>query len=95
MTLAVITRLVVGPGSATLPASMASVEDQPDLVGVADFEVVTDDVFEEDPAGDRGVEHLGQGELGLQDRHVVAVASSPVVVGERVRQDRHRLSTKA
>ena len=29
----------------------AAVEDQPDLVGAADVEVVADDVFEEDPAG--------------------------------------------
>ena len=28
----------------------APVEDQPDLVGAADVEVVADDVFEEDPA---------------------------------------------
>jgi hypothetical protein len=31
------------------------------------------------------VQHLGQGELGLQDRQVVAVAGGPVRGGERVR----------
>jgi len=48
-------------------------------------------VFEEDPAGDGGVQHLGQGELGLQDRDVVAVASGPIGVGERPGQDRQPL----
>src|SRR3954454_18894643 len=38
----------------------APVEDQPDLIGAADVEVVADDVFEEDPASQGGVEHLGQ-----------------------------------
>ncbi len=46
----------------------ASAEDQTDLVGTADVEVVVQDPFEEDPPGDRAVEHLGQRELGLQDR---------------------------
>ena len=52
----------------------AAAEDQPDLVGSADVEIVADDVFEEDPAGHGCVEHLGQGELRLQDRDLVAVA---------------------
>jgi hypothetical protein len=60
-------------------------EDQPDLVGPADVEVVADDVFEEEPASDRGVEHLGERELGLQDRDVVAVAGGPVRGSEWVR----------
>ena len=64
-----------------------AVEDQADLVGAADVEVVADDLFEEHPARDRFVEHLGQRELGLQDRQVVAVAGGPIGGGERVRQD--------
>ena len=37
------------------------------------------------------VQHLGQGELGLQDRKLIPVAGVPVGVGERVRQDRQPL----
>jgi hypothetical protein len=37
------------------------------------------------PTRDRCVEHLCQGELGLQDRQVVAVAGGPIGRGERVR----------
>ena len=45
----------------------AAVEDQLHLVGAADVEVLADDLLEEDAAGDRAVEDLGEGELGLQD----------------------------
>ena len=45
-------------------------------------------MFEEHPPGDRPVQDLGQGELGLADRNVVAVAGLPVRGGERVRQAR-------
>ena len=58
--------------------SDGGVEDETDLIGAADVEVVADDLLEEDPTRDRCVEHLGQGELGLQDRHVVAVAGGPI-----------------
>ena len=46
-----------------------------------------DDLLEEDPPGHRLVQHLGQGELGLQDGDVVAVAGGSVGRAERVRQD--------
>jgi hypothetical protein len=49
----------------------AAPEDQADAVGTAQIEVVADDLFEEDPPGDWLVEHLGQGELRLQDGDVV------------------------
>jgi len=49
-------------------------------------EVVADDVFEEHPPGDRPVQDLGQGELGLQHGDVVEVAGLAVGGGERVRQ---------
>ena len=88
MTPSVITRVRNGPGVGRWPATdQRAVEDQGDLVGAADVEVVADDLFEEHPSRDRFVEHLGQGELGLQDRQLVAVARGPVVGGERVRQD--------
>ena len=79
------------PGPGTVPVSREAaadrtgVEDETDLIGAADVEVVADDLLEEDPTRDRCVEHLGQGELGLQDRQVVAVASGPIGRGERMR----------
>jgi hypothetical protein len=65
----------------------AAVEDQADAVGAAEVEVVVDDLLEEDPPRHRTVEHLGEGELGLQDRDVVAVAGRPVLRAEGVRQE--------
>ena len=44
------------------------------------------------PAGHRPVEHLGEGELRLQDREVVAVAGGAVRGRERVRQERQPLA---
>jgi hypothetical protein len=41
-------------------AADASIEDQADLVGAADVEVVVQDLLEEDPPGHRTIEHLGQ-----------------------------------
>jgi hypothetical protein len=70
----------------------SAVEDQADLVGAADVEVVADHLLEEDPAGDRAVQRLGQGELGLQDRQVIPVAGGAVGRTERVRQDRQPLA---
>ena len=66
-------------------ADRTGVEDETDLIGGADVEVVADDLLEEDPTRDRCLEHLGQGELGLQDRQVVAVAGGPIGRGERMR----------
>jgi len=66
-------------------ADRTGVEAETDLIGAADVEVVADDLLEEDPTRGRCVEHLGQGELGPQDRQVVAVASGPIGRGERMR----------
>jgi hypothetical protein len=65
-------------------ADQAAVEDQTDLVGAADVQVVADDLFEEDPPRHGPVQHLGQGELSLQDRYVVPVPGVTVLAGERV-----------
>ena len=54
--------------------------------GLAQIEVVPDDLLEEDPPGHRLIEHLGQGELRLQDGDVIPVARGPVGGAERVRQ---------
>ena len=56
------------------------------LVGPAQVQVLADDFLEEDAAGLRSVEDLGQRELGLQDRDVVAVAGLAVGGGEGMRQ---------
>jgi hypothetical protein len=42
--------------------------------------------LEEDPARDRAVQHLGEGELRLQHQDLIAVACGAVGGGERVRQ---------
>ena len=69
MTPSVMTRVRNRPGVCACGRVIdPAVEDQADLVGAADVEVVADDLFEEHPPRDRRVEHLGQGELGLQDR---------------------------
>ena len=48
-------------------ARYAAVEDRLHLIGTAQVEIFTDDLFEETAACERPIEHLGQGELGLQD----------------------------
>ena len=68
VTPSVITRVRNRPGVRGAAVDQAPVEDQADLVGAAGVEVVADDVLEEHPSGDRAVQDLGQGELGLQDR---------------------------
>jgi hypothetical protein len=64
----------------------APTEDELDLIGAADVEILADDVLEEDAAGDRLVEDLRERELGLEDRDVVAVAGLAVGGGEGVRE---------
>ena len=62
------------------------VEDQRDPVRAAQVQVVADQLIEEDPPAHRGVQHLGQGELRLQHRQLIAVPGRGVLRGERVRQ---------
>ena len=64
----------------------APVEDQLHLVRPPQIQVVTDHTLEERTSVQRTVEHLGEGELGLQDRHLVEQAGKPVGTAERVRQ---------
>ena len=78
-------------GTVTPATDDAALEDQTDLVGAPDVQVVPDHLFEEDPPRHRTVEHLGQGELSLQDRYVVPVPGGAVGVSERVGQDRQPL----
>jgi len=60
-------------------------EDQLHLVGAADVEVLPDDLFEEHATGHWLVEDLGQRELGLKDRHVVANVPRTVLRREGMR----------
>ena len=55
-----------GTASAWCAAGDLAVEDQADLAGPADVEVLADHLLEEDASGDRLVEDLGEGELGLR-----------------------------
>ena len=72
-----------GTEAARGAAGDAPVEDELDLVGAPDVEILADDFLEDDAAGDRLVEDLREGELRLQDRDVVAIAR--FAVGRRVR----------
>ncbi len=72
MTPWVITRVRKRPASLGLPSY--PVEDELHLIGSAQVEVLPDYLLEEHAPGLRAVEHLGEGELGLQDRDIVAVA---------------------
>jgi hypothetical protein len=83
VTVSVMTRVRNVPGGV---AADLAVEDEADLVGAADVEVVADGLLEEDPSWDGLVEHLSEGELGLQDRDLVAVAGGVVGGGEGVGQ---------
>jgi len=56
------------------------------MAGASDFEVLADDLFEEDASGHRLVEHLGERELGLQDREQVTIAGGAVAGRKRMRQ---------
>ena len=69
-----------------------SLEDQGDLVGTPEIEVVTDHLLEEDPPAEGPVEGLGQGELGLEDRDVVAITGAPVRPAEWVGQETEPLT---
>ena len=64
----------------------APLEDQLHLTGPADIEVLANHFLEERAPGHRPVQHLGERELRLQDRDVVAVARRPVRRRERMRQ---------
>ena len=66
-------------------------EDQLHVIGPADVEVLADHFLEEDAAGGGTVEDLGQGELSLKDRNVVAIAGCSILGREGVRDARQPL----
>jgi hypothetical protein len=57
-------------------------EDELDTVGTSEVQVLADELFEEEPTGERTVQDLGERELGLEDGEVVGVASGDVGLGE-------------
>src|SRR5271157_2665662 len=67
-------------------------EDQLHVIGPADVEVLADHLLEEHAAGVGSVEDLGQGELSLKDRNVVAIAGLSILWREGVRDARQPLS---
>ena len=67
-------------------AGNPAVKDQLDLIEPAEIEVLTDHLFEKQPAVHRAIEHLGEGKLGLQDRDVVAIPGPSIGLSKRVRQ---------
>src|SRR5262249_24588744 len=55
-----------------------AVEDQAHLTWPTDVQILADDLFEKDPPGHRLIEHLGERELRLQDRQVIAIACGAI-----------------
>ena len=64
-------------------------EDQLDLFGPAQIQVVGDQRLEEQPAVARGVEHQGAGDFDLPHRQLPPVTQGPVRGGQRQRQPAH------
>src|SRR6202049_3792886 len=67
-------------------SSDLAVEDQRDLVGPSDVEVVSDDALEERPARGGTVEDRGVGDLELTERQLIAVPGGDIGVGQRAGQ---------
>jgi hypothetical protein len=59
-----------------------------------EVKVLTDNLLEEQASVCRPFEHMGCGELRLQDREVIAVAGFAVVAGEGMRSSRSHLRRK-
>jgi hypothetical protein len=72
------------PGSKTPRCLLrhTAAKDQLDHVRTADVEILPADLLQEDAATQRTVQDLGQGELGLQDGQLIAVAG--LTIGCRV-----------
>ena len=73
------------------PARDSTIEDQLDLLGAAEIEVLTDHLFKKHAAMHGTIKHLCGRELRLQDRDVIAIAGFAVGRGERMRRSRRRL----
>src|SRR6516165_4293963 len=69
-----------------------AIEDQFNLLRASKIEVLTDYVLEEQAAVGRSIEHLSQGEFGLEDRDIVAVTGVAIGPGEGVREEAQPLA---
>ena len=74
------------------PLGDPPLKDELHVVGPPQVQVLADDLLAQDAATDGTVEHLGAGELGLQDGDVIAVARRAIVRRERVRQSMEPLA---
>ena len=70
----------------------AAVEDELHLVGTPKIQILTDDIFKQDAAAERSVQDLSQGELGLQNGDVIAIAGGTVFRREWMGQERQPLA---
>ena len=70
-----------GPESSRRRLGDPSAENQLDVIRPTDVQVLADHLLEEHAAGSGTVQDLGQGEFGLEDRHVIAVPS-PAILGD-------------
>ena len=74
------------------PLGHPPLENQLHLVRPPEVQILADDLLEEGPARLGTIQHLGQRELRLQDRYVVAIPGLAVRGGVRVRQPGQPLS---
>jgi len=72
-----------------------AVEDELDVVGPAEVQVLTDDLLKQHAPGHQPVEHLREGELRLQDGHVIAIACGAILRREGVGQTGQPLAQQA
>ena len=64
-------------------------EDEFDLIGTAEVEVVSDQCLEEGTSAAWSIEHQGAGGLDLAQRELPPVAGVTIGGGQRRRDDRH------
>src|SRR3954470_5999850 len=76
-------------------ADHPAVEHEAHLARPAKIEVLADHLLEEDAPGHRGIEHLGQGELGLQNGQRIAIARGAVARWKRMRQSLEPLAQQS
>ena len=76
------------PGSKTSRCLLgyATIKDQLHHVWTSEVEILPDDLLEENAATQRTVQDLGQGELGLQNGQVIAVAGLVILGRVGMRQ---------
>ena len=76
-------------------AGDAPIEDQLHLIRTTDVEILANHFFEETAARERPIEHLGQRELGLQNRELIPIAGGAMGRREGCGRRRNHLRTTA